>query len=142
MSTPGISYPDPTKTIDERLTRIEVHLGLRPAPPPPPAPSHAICALRGLKLPARFFGVPTTDPQPVSQFYNAYKSAHPDQRSRMAIPWTITQETYDRYAERFFPDTEPLSTKRVQEFLVFAGTKRLGRRPMQQFTNRTHTTGL
>lgn len=126
--------PDPDQmSLEARILRVEQHLGIVPKPAPPRPPTHAICAYSGLRLPAKFFGVPTTATKPVSQFFNAYKSAHPD--DRMAIPKTISQETFDKHQAEFFPDNVPLSSKRIGEFLTFAAINYLGQTPVQMFTN-------
>lgn len=129
--------PDLDKmSLEARILRIEQHLGFVPKPAPPPPPTHAICSYSGLRLPAKFFGVPTTTRKPVSQFFNAYKSARPDHK--MAIPKTISQEAFDKYEPEFFPDDVPLSTKRIEEFLTFAAKKGLGQTPVQSFATRSY----
>ena len=121
--------------IEDRLTQIELRLGLR-KPEPTPPPTHALCVYSGLLLPARFFGVPTTHPKPVSQFFNAYRNATPKDRGPMAIPRSISQETFDKHSARYFPDNKPLGTAAAKEFLITMAEKGLGQPAVQSFSNR------
>ena len=136
--------PEPTKTpptldemsLEQRVAQIEIHLGIRPKPLPPMA-THTVCHFSGLRLPLKFFPSPLPV-KPMSQFFNAYKSAHPDAKGKMAIPKTISQDTFDKFEPEFFPDDVPLGTKLVQSFLVAAAAKGLGETETQMFTNRGH----
>lgn len=133
--------PD-TKSLEARITSIELHLGLRKPPSPPPL-THPTCSVSKLKLPLRFFpAIPQTanSPSNVSNLISGYKNALFEAQARMATPWTLTQADFDKHSPAFFPCDERVTVASIQGFLTAMAAKGVGRTAVQQFTNNSHRT--
>lgn len=137
---PKAETADTNINVEERLSRIEVRLGLRPAPVAP-IPTVAKCSKSGLTMPAQFFPAPTVNQMQISTLWSAYSAALPDEQKTLADPKKLAQPIFDQESSKFFEPDERLTVSRLREFLRLMAQQHKGKPATVNFAIRGNPFG-